>query len=78
MDNDTSNFRDAQIQFDMYELATRTARRIIWDIHANMAIANDSALIDVIISNPDTILITGLGNIFAGAACDSALNFAKE
>jgi hypothetical protein len=78
LDNDTSNFRDAQIQFDMYEFATRIARRIIWDTHAKMAIANDSALIDVIISNPDTILITGLGNIYAGRARDSAMNFVKE
>jgi len=78
LDNDTSNFRDAQIQFDMYELATRIARTMIWETHAKMAIENDSALIDVIIRNPDTILITGLGNIFAGRARDSAMNFAKE
>ena len=31
MNNDTSNFRDAQIQFDMYELATRIADTILWD-----------------------------------------------
>ena len=78
MDNDTSNFRDAQIQFDMYELATRVARTIIWDTHAQMAIAKDSALIDVIISNPDTILITGLGKEYAGRARDSAMNFAEK
>jgi hypothetical protein len=78
MNNDTSNFRDAQIQFDMYELATRIARTILWDTHAQIAIAKDSALIDVIISNPDTILITDFGNEYAGRARDSAMNFAKE
>jgi hypothetical protein len=78
MDNDTSNFRDAQIQFDMYELATRIARTIIWEKRTQMAIANDSSLIDVIISNPDTILITGIGNEYAVRARDLAMNFAKD
>jgi hypothetical protein len=77
LDKDTSNFRDAQIQFDIYELATRIARKYIWDMHAYMAIQGDSTLIDVINNNPDTILITGIGNIFAAKARDSAINLAN-
>jgi len=78
LDKDTSNFRDAQIQFDIYELATRIARKYIWDMHAYMAIQSDSSLIDVINNNPDTILITGIGNILAAKARDSALSLASK
>ena len=58
-----------------YELATRIARKYIWDRHAYMAIKSDSTLIDVISNNPDTILITGVGNTLANMARDSAINF---
>jgi len=47
-------------------------------MHAYMAIESDSTLIDVINNNPDTILITGIGNIFAAIARDSAINLANE
>ena len=78
LDDDTSNFRDAQIQFDIYELATRIARKNIWSMHAYMAIQSDSTWVDVINNNPDTILITGVGNIFASIARDSAMSFLNE
>ena len=78
LDGDTSNFRDAQIQFDIYELGARIAREYIWNMHAYMALKSDSNLIDVINNNPDTILITGIGNIFASKARDSAMHFINE
>lgn len=78
LDKDTSNLRDAQLLFDIYELATRTARKLIWSTHAQMAIESDSTLIEFISNNPDTIFITGIGNIFAARARDSALNLANQ
>jgi len=78
LNGDTSNFRDAQLQFDIYELGTRIAREYIWNMHAYMAVKSDSNAIDIIKNNPDTILITGIGNIFASKARDSAKNFINE
>lgn len=75
---DTSNFGDAQLQFDIYELGARIAREYIWNMHAYMAVKSDSNAIDIIKNNPDTILITGIGNIFASKARDSAMRFINE
>ena len=76
LNTDSSNFRDAQIQFDIYELSTRIARKYIWEMRTFFAVKSDSTLLEVIRENPDTILITGIGNIFAYKARDSALNIA--
>ena len=47
-------------------------------MHAYMAIESDSTLIDFSNNNPDTILITGIGNIFAARVRDSALYLTNE
>lgn len=78
LNGDSSNFRDAQMQFDIYELGTRIAREYIWNMHAYMAVKSDSSAFDIIKNNPDTILITGIGNIFASKARDSAMHFINE
>ena len=77
LDPDTANFKDGQLLFDIYELATRIGRKYIWDIRTYMVISSDSTKMDVIRNNPDTILMTGVGNSFAGLARDSALKFAN-
>lgn len=75
---DTKDIRDAQIQFDMLELSSRIARKLLRDYHDYMAITSDSNNFQIIKQNPDTILITGVGTSLAWHARDSAWTFYKE
>ena len=75
---DTKDIRDGQIQFDMLELSSRIARKLLRDYHDFMAISSDSNNLDIIKQNPDTILITGVGTSLAWHARDSAWTFYQD
>ncbi len=76
--NDSKDVRDGQIQFDMLELSSRIARKLLREYHDYMAITSDSSNFDIIKLNPDTILITGVGTSLAWHARDSAWTFYQE
>jgi hypothetical protein len=75
---DTKDVRDAQIQFDMLELSSRIARKLLRDYHDYMASTSDSNNFQIIKQNPDTILITGVGTSLAWHARDSAWTFYQD
>lgn len=75
---DTKNVRDGQIQFDMLELSSRIARKLLRDYHDYMAISSDSNTLQIIKQNPDTVLITGVGTSLAWHARDSAWTFYQD
>ena len=73
--NDSANIKDGQIIFDILELSSRIARKQLREAHNALAFEMDSANLQVIRENPDTILMTGVGGTFAGYFRDSALKF---
>jgi len=76
--SDSKDVRDGQIQFDMLELSSRIARKLLREYHDYMAITSDSSNLDIIKQNPDTILITGIGTSLAWHARDSAWTFYQD
>ncbi len=75
---DYQDIRDGQLLFDMAELSSRIARKLLRDYHNFMAIETDSMNFYKIKANPDTILITGVGTSLAWHARDSAWSFYQE
>lgn len=73
--DDSVNIHDGQIIFDIMELSSRIARKLLRDTHNGMAYEMDTANLHVIRENPDTILITGIGASLAGYFRDSAMTF---
>jgi len=76
--NDYQDIRDGQLLFDIAELSSRIARKLLRDYHDYMAIETDSMNFYIIKENPDTILITGIGTSLAWHVRDSAWNFYQE
>lgn len=76
--NDYEDIRDGQLLFDIAELSSRIARKLLRDYHDYMAIETDSMNFYTIKEHPDTILITGVGTSLAWHARDSAWNFYQE
>lgn len=75
---DNKDVKDGQIQFDMLELSSRIARKLLRDYHDFMVISSDSSNIEILKQNPDTILITGVGTSLAWHVRDSAWTFYDE
>lgn len=76
--NDSSDIRDGQIMFDIMELSSRIARKLLRETHNSTAIQMDSMNYYTIKANPDTILITGIGTSLAPHIKDSAWTFYQK
>lgn len=76
--NDSIDIRDGQIMFDIMEISSRIARKLLRETHNSMAFEMDSMNYYIIIENPDTVLITGIGTSLASHIKDSAMAFYQK
>ena len=76
--SDSNDIRDGQLLFDVAEISSRIARKLLKEYHNYMAIESDTMNFYLIKENPDTILITGVGTSLAWHVKDSAWTFYEE